>query len=210
MSIMTQHTIQFVQQYTPILSTATGEQYVARAYTDRQPGGLWEAWLVFFSLTTGAVLATDRETTQGKLEYILYWASGLSPTYLLGALERALDLRPEAQLAAGRTRPEPGDPCPAGGRGLRRGRRERHSRRGGGPSSRGLRSARRPVTSRRFEREREPPSGLPMARAGRPSSGRPPLASTWRSSTPSGPFCSARSVSSSARAFAGVRRSSSS
>ena len=99
MSIMTQHTIQFVQQYTPILSTATGEQYVARAYTDRQPGGLWEAWLVFFSLTTGAVLATDRETTQGRREYILYWASGLSPTYLLGALERALDLRPEAQLA---------------------------------------------------------------------------------------------------------------
>jgi hypothetical protein len=96
---MTKHTIQFVQQYTPILSTATGEQYVARAYTDRQPGGMWEAWLVFFSLTTGAVLATDRETTQGKREHILYWASGLSPTYLLGALERALDLRPEAQLA---------------------------------------------------------------------------------------------------------------
>jgi hypothetical protein len=98
-NIMTKHTIQFVQQYKPILSTATGEQYVARAYTDRQPGGLWEAWLVFFSLTTGAVLATDRETTQGKREHIVYWASGLSPTYLLGALERALDLRPEAQLA---------------------------------------------------------------------------------------------------------------
>ena len=47
----------------------------------------------------GAVLATDRETTQGKLEHILYWASGLSLTYLQGALERALDLRPEAQLA---------------------------------------------------------------------------------------------------------------
>ena len=67
----TRHSIQFVQQYPPILSTSTGDQYVARAYADRQQGGLWEAWLVFFSLTTGAVLATDRETTQGKLEHIL-------------------------------------------------------------------------------------------------------------------------------------------
>ena len=96
---MTRHGIQFIQQYTHVLKTLPGEQYVARVYADRQPGGLWEAWLVFFSLTTGAVLATDRETTQGKREYVLYWASGLSPTYLLGALERALDLRPEAQLA---------------------------------------------------------------------------------------------------------------
>jgi hypothetical protein len=97
--VTTRHSIQFVQQYPPILNTSTGDQYVARAYADRQQGGLWEAWLVFFSLTTGAVLATDRETTQGKLEHILYWASGLSLTYLQGALERALDLRPEAQLA---------------------------------------------------------------------------------------------------------------
>ena len=63
-------------------------------------GGLWEAWLVFFSLTTGAVLGHPiARLTQGKLEHILYWASGLSLTYLQGALENALDLRPEAQLA---------------------------------------------------------------------------------------------------------------
>jgi hypothetical protein len=66
---------------------------------DRQPEGLWEAWLVFFSLSTGAAIATDRETTQGKREHVLYWATGLGPTYLQGALERALDRRPEVQLA---------------------------------------------------------------------------------------------------------------
>lgn len=91
--------IQFVRQYTPILKAPTGETFVARAYTDRQPGGLWEGWLVFFSLTTGGALATDRETTQGKREHVLYWATGLGPTYLQGALERALDLRSETQLA---------------------------------------------------------------------------------------------------------------
>ncbi|HWC03027.1 MAG TPA: hypothetical protein VHF87_09655 [Methylomirabilota bacterium] len=90
---------QLVQQYTAVLRGSSGEQYVARAYMDRQPGGLWEAWLVFFSLTTDAVIATDRETTQGKREHVLYWASGLSATYLQGALERALDLRSEVQTA---------------------------------------------------------------------------------------------------------------
>lgn len=98
--------IQFVRQYTPILRSPTGETFVARVYTDRQPGGLWEAWLVFFSLTTGGALATDRETTQGKREQVLYWATGLGPTYLQGALERALELRSEAQLARRAARAE--------------------------------------------------------------------------------------------------------
>ncbi len=98
--------IQLVRQYTPILKAPTGETFVARAYMDRQPGGLWEAWLVFFSLTTGAALATDRETTQGKREHVLYWATGLSPTYLQGALERAFELQPEAQLARRAARAE--------------------------------------------------------------------------------------------------------
>ena len=91
--------IQFVQEFTPILEGPNGERYVARAYMARQPGGLWEAWLVFFSVKTGAALATDRETTQSTRKHVLYWATGLGPTYLLGALERALDRRPEAQLA---------------------------------------------------------------------------------------------------------------
>jgi hypothetical protein len=65
----------------------------------RQPGGLWEAWLVFFSLRTGTTLATDRETTQSTREHVLYWATGLGRTYLQGALQRALDRRPTVQLA---------------------------------------------------------------------------------------------------------------
>ena len=98
--------IQVVRQYTSILKSPTGETFVARAYMDRQAGGLWEAWLVFFSLTTGAAFATDRETTQGRREHVLYWATGLGPTYLQGALERALELRPEVQLARRAARAE--------------------------------------------------------------------------------------------------------
>jgi hypothetical protein len=95
---MARGAIQFIQQYTPILKAPTRERYVARAYMARQPGGLWEAWLVFFSLKSGAALATDRETTQSTREHVLYWATGLGRTYLHGALLRALDRRPEAQL----------------------------------------------------------------------------------------------------------------
>ena len=65
----------------------------------RRPDGLWEAWLVFFSLRTGKALATDRETTQSTRQHVLYWATGLGPTYLRGALERALAGQPEARRA---------------------------------------------------------------------------------------------------------------
>src|SRR5262245_14805762 len=91
--------IQFVQQYTPVLASPTGERYVAQAYMDRQPGGLWEAWLVFFSLETGAAFATDRETAQSTRAHSIHWPTGLGETYLVGALERALTLTPEAELA---------------------------------------------------------------------------------------------------------------
>jgi hypothetical protein len=44
-------------------------------------------------------VATDRETTQGSLAAVRYWASGISAVYLDGALERARAMLPEARLA---------------------------------------------------------------------------------------------------------------
>ncbi len=87
-----------VRDFPAILQTPEGG-YVARAYADQQLGGLWEGWLAFFPLAGGAVLATDRETTQSKRSDVDYWAGGLTVTYLEGALRRALDRRPEVQLA---------------------------------------------------------------------------------------------------------------
>jgi hypothetical protein len=88
----------FVHQYATLLAAPTGT-YVARVYGHQQETGLWEAWFVFFPLAGGEPLATDRETTQSKREDVVYWATGISATYLEGALQRALDRRPEVQLA---------------------------------------------------------------------------------------------------------------
>jgi len=90
--------MEFVHEYQTPLRTADGEEYLARVYADQQPGGLWEAWFVFFPIAGGRTLATDRETTQSKLDDVIYWATGISPAYLEGALTRALDRLPEARL----------------------------------------------------------------------------------------------------------------
>jgi hypothetical protein len=65
-----------------------GERYVARACGRRRADGLWEGWIEFERLSGADVLRTQRETTQSELEDLRYWASGLTPVYLEGALDR--------------------------------------------------------------------------------------------------------------------------
>jgi hypothetical protein len=81
------------------LVTSSAGVYRARVYGRAQADGRWGGWLVFFPVAGGRVIATDRETTQSAFADLSYWASGLTHTYLEGALERALALQPEAQLA---------------------------------------------------------------------------------------------------------------
>jgi hypothetical protein len=91
--------MEFVYAYPTLLRTPSGEEYLARVYADRQPDGhLWEAWFVFFPLSGSRPLSTDRETTQGKIDDVTYWATGITPAYLEGALTRALERLPEARL----------------------------------------------------------------------------------------------------------------
>ena len=78
--------------------TAGGVTYRARVY-GAEADGMWGAWIVFFPIGGGRVIATDRETTQSTWPVLGYWASGLTHTYLHGALERAIALQPEEQLA---------------------------------------------------------------------------------------------------------------
>jgi hypothetical protein len=52
------------------------------------PDGLWEGWIEFLA-TTGAA-RTERETSQPNRADLMYWAQGLTHTYLEGALTRAL------------------------------------------------------------------------------------------------------------------------
>src|SRR5215510_13581361 len=71
--------------------------YFAEAWGEQRADGLWSGWIEF-SLPggDGAVLGTARETTQSNLDTLTYWATGLEPVYLDGALTRAIEKAPNA------------------------------------------------------------------------------------------------------------------
>jgi hypothetical protein len=81
------------------LIAAGGRTYRARVYGAVRPDSRWGGWILFFPVGGGRAIATERETTQSSLANLTYWASGLTPTYLEGALARALALTPEAQMS---------------------------------------------------------------------------------------------------------------
>jgi hypothetical protein len=56
----------------------------------RPDGHIWEGWIEFIADDGSDVRRTPRETTQPDLDAMLYWATGLSGTYLEGALARTL------------------------------------------------------------------------------------------------------------------------
>ena len=67
-----------------------GQVYaVVRVHAEPRRDGTWEGWIVF-ATGSGLRAVTDRETTQSSRDGVAYWASGLEPVYLEGALQRAL------------------------------------------------------------------------------------------------------------------------
>lgn len=71
-----------------------GRLFQARAWGRERADGTWTGWLEFEAQDLpGEVFATGDETSQSNLGAIEYWASGLEPIYLEGALGRALDRR---------------------------------------------------------------------------------------------------------------------
>jgi hypothetical protein len=71
-----------------------GRLYDAKACGRERDDRLWEGWVEFESRDQGPVLRTSRETTQPNLQDLKYWASGLTPVYLEGALDRTLSAPP--------------------------------------------------------------------------------------------------------------------
>lgn len=67
-----------------------GITWAARACGAPLDNGLWEGWIEFIPDAGGDFVATGRETTQPNRADTLYWATGLTPVYLEGALHRAL------------------------------------------------------------------------------------------------------------------------
>ena len=68
-----------------------GAKYYAQACGAPMSDGLWEGWIEFVPLEGGTPLRSPRETTQPNRRDAVYWASGLTPVYLAGALDRAVD-----------------------------------------------------------------------------------------------------------------------
>jgi hypothetical protein len=55
-----------------------------------RPDGTWEGWLEFHPTDVSKpTLRTDQETSQPNRTALEYWADGLEPVYLEGALVRA-------------------------------------------------------------------------------------------------------------------------
>lgn len=67
-----------------------GRAYRVRVCGREAEDGLWEGWIEFDPEDGGEVLRTPRETKQPNRPDLEYWAGGLSPSYVEGALQRAL------------------------------------------------------------------------------------------------------------------------
>jgi hypothetical protein len=70
------------------LHAQDGQHYRAQV-VGRAAGNIWEGWIEF-QLPDRDWVHTPRETTQPDRDALVYWAGGLSTTYLEGALARAL------------------------------------------------------------------------------------------------------------------------
>jgi hypothetical protein len=67
-----------------------GAEYEARVCGAARADGTWAGWLEFRAVRgSGAVLRTGQETSQPSRRALDYWAGGLEPVYLEGALGRA-------------------------------------------------------------------------------------------------------------------------
>ena len=62
--------------------------YTATAYAE-QRGNVWIGWLEFSGRASDRPRRTGEETSQPNREAVAYWATGLEPIYLEGALQRA-------------------------------------------------------------------------------------------------------------------------
>jgi hypothetical protein len=68
-----------------------GRRFHARAVGRQAPDGMWDGWLEFESLDGADVVVGPVESRQPEAHDLAYWATGLTPVFLEGALKRALN-----------------------------------------------------------------------------------------------------------------------
>ena len=78
-----------VYAFRDLIARGDSTPYGAAVWGAQRSDGRWEGWLVFRAADGSSVLSTPRETVQSNLEALRYWATGLEPVYLEGALDRA-------------------------------------------------------------------------------------------------------------------------
>jgi hypothetical protein len=78
-------------QFETVVASESGEKYYAQACGAARADGMWEGWIEFVPADGGTPLRSQRETTQPNRSDAVYWATGLTPVYLAGALSRALN-----------------------------------------------------------------------------------------------------------------------
>lgn len=86
-------------EFSDVVTSPEGVSYTARACGAEMPDGGWQGWLEFVPTGDGEPIRSGRETTQPNRTDTVYWATGLTPVYLEGALQRALKpfVRPPAR-----------------------------------------------------------------------------------------------------------------
>jgi hypothetical protein len=110
----TSYAAETLLQLSSLATGPDGSKYEARACGAPMPDGCWEGWIEFVPIAGGGPVRTSRETTQPNRTDTEYWASGLTPVYLDGALNRAL--REPRRVALDSPTPQPtifGAPAPA-------------------------------------------------------------------------------------------------
>ena len=86
--------------------------YIARAVGRQAPDEMWEGWLEFLpSGHDDGAIVTPVESRQPHHDHLVYWATGLTPVYLEGALRRA---RPPLTVhVRGQAPPVTDEPAPS-------------------------------------------------------------------------------------------------
>src|SRR4051812_48077801 len=87
-----------LHEYEALIRGPDGRAYAARAVGRERERGTWEGWIELEAVDGSAVYRTPRETTQPNRADLVYWATGVSPIYLEGALKRAMGPRPQVAV----------------------------------------------------------------------------------------------------------------
>ena len=87
-------------EFSDPVTSKDGRRFIARACGSEMDNSRWQGWIEFLPEDGGAPVRSGRETTQPNRTDTAYWATGLTPIYLEGALDRALNPLPRTPTVA--------------------------------------------------------------------------------------------------------------